>query len=75
MTTTTTTTTPKTMSVPEAGRVYFDIGRDASYQAAKTGQIPVIRIGKLLRVPIVAMERKLDQVGEVDRESADAGAT
>ena len=71
----TATTTSKTMSVPEAGRVYFGIGRDASYQAAKTGQIPVIRIGKLLRVPIVAMERKLDQVGEVDRESADARAT
>ncbi len=71
----TATTTPKTMSVPEAGRVYFGIGRDASYQAAKTGQIPVIRIGKLLRVPIVAMERKLDRAGEVDRESADARIT
>ena len=71
----TATTTPKTMSVPEAGRVYFGIGRDASYQAAKTGQIPVIRIGKLLRVPIIAMERKLDRAGEVDRELADARVT
>ncbi len=62
----TATTTPKTMSVPEAGRVYFGIGRDASYQAAKTGQIPVIRIGKLLRVPIVAMERMLDRAGEAE---------
>ncbi len=57
-------TTPKTMSVPEAGRHYFGIGRDASYQAVKTGQIPVIQIGKLLRVPIVAMERMLERVGE-----------
>ena len=57
-------TTPKTMSVPEAGRVYFGIGRDASYQAVKTGQIPVIQIGKLLRVPIIAMERMLERVGE-----------
>ncbi len=56
-------TTPKTMSVPEAGRVYFGIGRDASYQAVKTGQIPVIQIGKLLRVPIVAMERMLERAG------------
>ncbi len=55
---------PKTISVPEAGRLYYGIGRDASYQAAKTGQIPVIRIGKLLRVPIVAMERKLERAGE-----------
>ncbi len=60
----TATTTPKTMSVPEAGRVYFGIGRDSSYQAAKTGQIPVIRIGKLLRVPIVAMERMLDRASD-----------
>ncbi len=55
--------TPKTMSVPEAGRI-LGIGRDASYQAVKTGQIPAIRIGKLLRVPIVAMERMLERVGE-----------
>ena len=63
---------PKTISVPEAGRVYFNIGRDASYQAAAAGQIPTIRIGRLLRVPVVAMERILNRVGEVDREPADA---
>ena len=57
------TDTRKTMSVPEAGRVYYGIGRDASYQAVKTGQIPAIRIGKLLRVPIVAMERMLERAG------------
>ena len=56
--------TPKTMSVPEAGRHYFGIGRDASYQAVKTGQIPVVKIGKLLRVPIIAMDRMLERVGE-----------
>lgn len=57
---------PKTMSVPEAGRVFYGIGRDASYAAAKTGAIPVIQIGRLLRVPVIAMERKLDRVGEAD---------
>ena len=54
---------PKTISVPEAGRVYLSIGRDASYEAAKRGEIPVIRIGRLLRVPVIAMERMLDRVG------------
>ena len=54
---------PKTLSVPEAGRLYFNIGRDSSYEAAKRGDIPVIRIGRLLRVPIVAMERLLEQAG------------
>ncbi len=63
-------TKPKTMSVPEAGRVYFGVGRDASYQAAKSGQIPVIRIGKFLRVPIVAMERLLDEAGQKGDEAA-----
>jgi hypothetical protein len=43
----------KTMSVPEAGRRYFNIGKNASYDAAKRREIPVIRIGGRLRVPVV----------------------
>ena len=58
---------PKTLSVPEAGRVYLGIGRDASYQAAHEGLIPVIRVGHRLRVPVVAMERLLDRAGEPAR--------
>jgi hypothetical protein len=53
----------KTLSVPEAGRVYFGLGRNASYEAAKRGEIPVIRIGRRLRAPIVALDRKLEQAG------------
>ena len=55
---------PKTLTVPEAGRRYFDLGRNASYEAARRGDIPTIRIGRLLRVPVVALERKLERVGE-----------
>jgi hypothetical protein len=54
---------PFTLSVPEAGKLYYDLGRNASYDAAKRGEIPVIRVGKLLRVPVRAMERILDQAG------------
>ncbi len=57
------TNTPHVLSVPEAGRVYLNLGRNASYEAAHRGDIPTIRIGKLLRVPIKAMERKLDKIG------------
>jgi hypothetical protein len=50
---------PKTLTVPEAGRAYFGLGRNAAYDAARRGDIPSIRIGRLLRVPIAAMEARL----------------
>jgi Helix-turn-helix domain len=53
----------KTLTVPEAGRQYFNLGRNASYEAARRGEIPTIKIGRLLRVPIVALERKLEETG------------
>jgi len=51
---------PRTLSVPEAGR-WLGIGRNAAYDAARRGEIPTIRIGRLLRVPVVALQRKLEQ--------------
>jgi excisionase family DNA binding protein len=57
---------PLTITVPEAGKRYFGISRGASYDAAKRGEIPTIRIGRLVRVPVRAMERKLDRAGEQD---------
>ena len=54
---------PATISVPDAGRRYFGMSRNASYDAAARGEIPTIRIGKILRVPVRAMERILDQAG------------
>jgi hypothetical protein len=48
-----------TMSVPEAGRKYYGLGRNASYEAAAAGQIPTIRVNKLLRVPVHMIERML----------------
>ena len=52
-----------TLSVPEAGRRYFGLSRNGSYAAAIEGTIPTIRVGRLLRVPIRAMERMLDGAG------------
>ena len=54
---------PKTLTVPDAGRTYFSLGRNASYEAARRGDIPTIKIGRLLRVPVVALERKLEEAG------------
>ena len=52
---------PLTISVPEAGRRYFGLCRNASYDAAARGEIPVIKIGRLKRVPVRALERMLDR--------------
>ena len=38
------------------------IGRSSAYQAAKAGQIPTIRIGRRLLVPVAALERLLDGI-------------
>jgi hypothetical protein len=53
----------KTLSVPEAGKLYFDLGRNASYEAAKRGDLPVIKIGSRLRVPIMRLEQMLAEAG------------
>ena len=60
---------PKTISVPEAGRRYFNLKRNGSYEAAHRGEIPVIRIGRRLRVPIVALERMLEEARPTPRDS------
>jgi hypothetical protein len=53
--------TPLTLSVPEAGRKYFGLSRNGAYDAAARGDIPIVRIGRLLRVPVRQMERMLDR--------------
>jgi hypothetical protein len=45
-----------TISVPEAGKKYLGLSRNSSYAAAGDGVIPTIRVGRLLRVPVKAME-------------------
>jgi hypothetical protein len=54
--------TPQVMTVREAGWRYLGLKEKASYEAVKRGDIPVLKIGNLLKVPIRAMERKLEQV-------------
>jgi hypothetical protein len=55
---------PLTMSVPEAGKRYFGLCRNAAYDAAARGEIPTIKIGRLLRVPVRALEQMLDRAAE-----------
>jgi len=61
-------TQSKTLSVPQAGEI-LGISRNSAYEAAKKGEIPIIRIGRLIRVPIPALERMLGCAIDVPDEN------
>jgi hypothetical protein len=61
-----------TITVPEAGERYFGLSKNGSYVAAQRGDIPTIRIGRILRVPVRAMERLLDAAGTKTVEARNA---
>jgi hypothetical protein len=50
---------PWTMSIPEAGKRYFGLGRNGSYDAARRGELPTVNIGRLKRVLVRPLEQKL----------------
>jgi hypothetical protein len=54
----------KTLPMPEAGKRYFGLGRNASYEAARRGDLPVIKIGSRLRVSVTALERMSVAAGQ-----------
>ncbi len=59
----------KTYTVPEAAEA-LGIGRNAAYEAARTGQLPTIRIGKRILVPVAALERMLSVEQRKEPEKA-----
>lgn len=58
MTISTQTAQPATCSVPEAGQA-LGISRQSAYQAARTGELPTVKIGRRLLVPRRALETML----------------
>ena len=58
-----------TFSVTEAGEI-LGLGRNAAYQAARKGEIPIIRIGGRILVPRVSLERMLEEAGKAGGEAA-----
>ena len=52
---------PKTISVPEAGKVYYGLSKNGSYEAARRGDIPTIQVGRLKRVSVAVMDRIVGQ--------------
>lgn len=56
-----------TMSVPAAGRRFFGIGKNAAYRAARSGDLPCVKIGGRLFASIPAIELMLRDAGK-DRQ-------
>ena len=54
---------PPTISVPAAGRIFYGgLGKNASYQAARRGEIPTIEIGGRKLAVVAAIRRRLEEV-------------
>lgn len=54
-----------TLRVPEAAAL-LGVSRDTAYQAAKSGELPVIRLRGALRVPTAALLAMLGRPAEGD---------
>src|SRR5437867_32493 len=65
--------TPDVLTIPEAAR-RLRVGRNSAYEAAQRGELPVLRIGRRLLVPRVALERLLAGNG-ADSRNADAAGS
>ena len=50
-------------TVEEAGKL-LGIGRSAAYEAARSGELPVIRIGRRWLVSKQALDRMLSEAGQ-----------
>ena len=49
----------RTYTVEEAAQI-LGISRSSAYEAVRKGEIPIIKIGKLLRVPAAQLDRLLN---------------
>jgi hypothetical protein len=54
------------VSVPAAGRM-LGLGRNAAYQAAKRGDLPTLRLGRRIVVPLDPLRKKLAESGDQHR--------
>ncbi|UFX41706.1 helix-turn-helix domain-containing protein [Bradyrhizobium sp. 41S5] len=57
-------------TVPEAGAL-LGLTKNASYEAAKRGDLPILRIGKLLKVPKAALHAMIGSAEALSVEKAD----
>lgn len=51
--------TKPTITIIEAGELFFGLSKDASYRAARAGDIPTIPVGGVKRVPVMRLAEML----------------
>jgi hypothetical protein len=64
-----------TMSVPEAGKKYFGLGRNASYAAAARGEIPTIKIGSRIFAVVAGLDRMIERAGLTESGFTESNST
>ena len=52
-----------TYNVSETAK-YLGLSRNSTYQGILTGEIPSIRVGKRILIPVKALEKMLDEAGK-----------
>ena len=66
---------PPTMTIPEAGRRYFKLGRNSSYEAAKQGEIPWIPMRNRKLVPTALLHKQLGlPIDDIETSTCDEAA-
>ncbi|MGA7420899.1 MAG: hypothetical protein WBW80_23150 [Acidimicrobiales bacterium] len=51
-----------TVDVPVAGEIVGGLSRNAAYNAAARGDLPTIKLGRRIVVPVAALRRMLGEV-------------
>lgn len=59
-----------TISVPDAGRLFYGLARNASYDAARRGDIPTVEIGGRKLAVVSAIAEKLGLRSTAGRAAA-----
>jgi hypothetical protein len=62
--------THATLPVQTAGHVFFGLGRNASYEAAKRGDFETMRIGGKIVVPVAPIAAKLGLQMQIGKAAA-----
>jgi excisionase family DNA binding protein len=66
------TTEPKLLRVEDAARL-LSLGRSKAYELVAAGELPVVRIGRSVRVPAMALDQYVARLATEAKE--DGGGT